>query len=68
MTVAELEKRLERLEEIVLNKTSPAPQRTAKWWLDQAGTFANDPGYEQVVRLGRKYRKSLKPKLRTAAR
>jgi DNA-binding SARP family transcriptional activator len=32
-------------------------------WVDQIwGTFANDPGFDEMVELGRKYRESLRPK------
>ena len=68
MTLAQLEKRVEQLEKLVSDQSLPAAKRNAKWWLDHAGMFANDPGYDQIVRLGRKYRQSLKPKPRKAAR
>ena len=67
MTLAQLEKRVERLEKLIFDQTLPAPRRNAKWWLDHAGVFASDPGYDQIVRFGRKYRQSLKPKPRKAA-
>jgi hypothetical protein len=33
------------------------------WWTEEggAGRFANDPGFEEMVRLGREYRESLRP-------
>ncbi len=32
-------------------------------WLDKTcGVFANDPGFDEMVELGRKYRESLRPK------
>jgi len=35
----------------------------AQSWLDQVyGSFANDPIYEEAMRLGRQYRESLRPK------
>ena len=68
MTLAQLEKRVEKLEKLVSDQSLPAPKRNAKWWLDHAGVFANDAGYDEMVRLGRKYRQSLKPKTRKAAR
>jgi hypothetical protein len=34
-------------------------------WLDAVwGLFANDPVYEEAMRLGREYRESLRPKAR----
>jgi sterol desaturase/sphingolipid hydroxylase (fatty acid hydroxylase superfamily) len=34
------------------------------WWDKIAGTFANDPYYDEAMRLGRKYRESTRPKSR----
>ncbi len=34
------------------------------WWEKIAGTFAKDPIYKEAMRLGRKYRESLRPKPR----
>ena len=68
MTLAQLEKRLERLEKLIESQGLPVPPRNAKWWMDHAGAFTNDPGYEQILRLGRKYRESLKPRPRKSAR
>jgi len=68
MTLAQLEKRVERLEKIISTELLSGPKRNAKWWLNQAGVFSDDPGYEEMVRLGRKYRQSLRPKPRKAAR
>ena len=68
MTLEQLEKRIERLEKLISDETPAAPRRSAKWWLDHAGVFASDPGYDQIVRFGRKYRQSLKSKPPKAAR
>jgi hypothetical protein len=39
--------------------------RNSKDWVDKiAGSFANDPIYEEAMRLGRQYRESLRPKPR----
>jgi hypothetical protein len=32
------------------------------WWRATAGSFADDPIYEEAMRLGREYRESLRPK------
>jgi len=32
------------------------------WWQQIAGTFADDPIYEEAMRLGHEYRESLRPK------
>jgi len=50
--VAQLKQRLERKEE------------TKKHWVDAVyGAFANDPDFLEAMRLGRKYRESLRPRL-----
>jgi hypothetical protein len=64
MTTAELEQRLAALERAVEQiqaqlAQSPAQQR--HWWHDDAGRFANDPVFDEIVRLGREYRESLRP-------
>ena len=35
------------------------------WWQQIVGTFADDPIYEEAMRLGREYRESLRPKPRS---
>lgn len=65
MTLAELEKRLTTLERTVatlVRREMPTPQTQYHWWHDDAGRFANDPAFEEMVRLGREYRESLRPK------
>lgn len=32
------------------------------WWQEIWGTFKDDPAYAEAMRLGRKYRESLRPK------
>ena len=57
--ITALENELERLKKKV--DVDPRP-----WWEQIFGRFANDPMYEEAMRLGREYRESLRPK--TAAR
>lgn len=66
MTLNQLERRIsaleERLERLDRAQTS-VPSKP--WWRRTAGRFANDPMFEEIVRLGREYRESLdspKPK------
>lgn len=52
-----LEKELARLKAKVEGTVQEKP-----WWERIAGTFHNDPVYEKAMKLGRQYRRSLKPK------
>jgi hypothetical protein len=70
VTTAEIVKRLATLEKTVedlaakINRDST----TLPWWEAQAGRFANDPIFEEAVRLGREYRESLRPRRRKVKR
>jgi len=56
--VTALEKDMARLKE----RLEPT-RETSSDWIDKIyGTFANDPIYEEAMRLGREYRESLRPK------
>lgn len=65
MTIAQLEKRITALEKAVeelrVQIAQTFEQKTSHWWHDEAGRFANDPVFEEIVRLGREYRESLRP-------
>jgi len=52
--VAALEEEVARLKES-LQTSPPLP-----WWEKIAGTFADDPLYEEAMRLGQEYRQSLR--------
>ena len=65
--IEKLEQRLNALEaevaQLKKEKKSAAKQLDERpWWEKIYGTFANDPHYEEAMRLGRKYRESTKPK------
>ncbi len=71
MTTAEFEQRLttleqafQRLQAQVEDSVSP----TRRWWVEGAGRFADDPIFERIVQLGRKYRESQRPKRGKARR
>ena len=66
MTLAQLERRVAKLEKEVDALKPPA--QTGRWWIEQSGQFANDPVYEEIVRAGRKYRESLRPKAKKRRR
>ena len=60
MTLAQVEKRLMKLEQVV-EKLGRIPSSSAEAWLESAGQFGNDRVFEEIIRLGRVYRKSLRP-------
>jgi hypothetical protein len=65
MAVPEIELRVAALEAEVahLKHQLEAVAKPARpWWQEIYGTFANDPLYEEAMRLGREYRESLRPK------
>lgn len=64
MTLEEMEKRIIALEaELARVKAQQEPNKAdPKWVAAQSGRFANDAGFDEIVRLGREYRKSQKPR------
>jgi hypothetical protein len=64
MTMAQVEKKLAALERKVERLQRQSNANGGKWWIDDAGRFSNDPVFEEIVRLGRQYRESLRPKPR----
>jgi hypothetical protein len=65
MAAVSLKQRLEVLEAEVarLKAQIEARDKAGDPWLDTVwGSFANDPIYEEAMRLGREYRESLRPK------
>ena len=67
MTLSQMEKRLQALEQTVQALKQPKPQ-PGSWWVEQAGKFANDPVYDEIVRRGKAYRQSQRPKPRKRGR
>ena len=49
-------------------RLEPSKDRSSDWIDKIYGSFANDPIYEQAMRLGREYRESLRPKPRKRRR
>ena len=64
MSNNQLEKRLTALEAEValLKEQQQSAAKSLPWWKATRGTFANDPMFEEAMRLGREYRESLRPK------
>ncbi len=52
--VATLEKELAQMKHIV----NESLERKEPWWLKVAGSFENDPNFDEAVRLGQEWRKS----------
>ncbi len=59
--VAVLEAKVERLQ----RELEAAVPDGRPWWQQIAGSFADDPAYEEAMRLGREYRESLRSKPRS---
>lgn len=67
MTAERLEARVAALETEVARlraKLEEKESAPAPWWKQIAGTFEGDPYYAEAMRLGRRYRESLRPKPR----
>lgn len=65
MAVPQIEQRVAVLEEEVARlkaKLEKAVPSRGDWLNDIYGAFADDPHFEEAMRLGRKYRESLRPK------
>jgi hypothetical protein len=65
MAVAKIESRVAALEEEVasLKRRMSEPARPKAHWVEGLyGAFANDPDFLEAMRLGRKYRESLRPR------
>ena len=70
MTMAQLEQRLLTLEQTVQRLQAQIDRAASgrRWWVEAAGRFADDPIFEEIVRLGHQYRESLRPKTRKGKR
>jgi hypothetical protein len=71
MTLAELEQKVARLEadlQQLKSEVNKVNKADPKWVLAHSGRFKNDPGFDEVVRLGREYRESLRPGRKKAGR
>src|SRR5205807_31746 len=60
VTVQDLARRIEKLEQTIA-ELSGARGRTGAWYVEHAGQFKADPVYDEIVRRGRAYRRSLRP-------
>ncbi len=62
--VEKIEKRLAALEAEMESIKDNLKKNKQPWWEAIYGTFADDPHYDEAMKLGRKYRDSTKPKTR----
>jgi hypothetical protein len=62
MTIAQLERRVSKLERLVDELSQRSATKPLGGWRKSLGRFANDPVFDEIVRLGREYRESLRPK------
>jgi hypothetical protein len=56
--VAVLEAKVEQLQ----RKLEAVTPDAKPWWEHLVGAFADDPAFEEAMRLGREYRESLRPR------
>ena len=64
MSPAEIKSRMEALEDAVAElrrQLDGGRDAHRPWWRLDAGRFRNDPAFEEIARLGREYRESLRP-------
>lgn len=57
-SIQDVEKRLRQVEkELAELKATLAPESPQPWYRQIAGTFAGDPVFAEIIRLGRLYRR-----------
>jgi len=61
MTLVQIERRVKALEQRVARLAKSGSKVNRAWYRTHAGRFASDPVFDEIVRLGRAYRKSQKP-------
>ncbi len=62
MTLIQIEKRVKALEKTVRSLAGTKRPANRKWYRAEAGRFAGDPVFQEIVKLGRAYRQSRRPK------
>jgi hypothetical protein len=58
----ELRTKIDRLERELAELRAKVDGKSDRWWVDRAGRFADDPEFRKIIKLGRAYRQSLRPK------
>jgi hypothetical protein len=61
MTVAQIENRLTKVERTFADLTKRLGGKTfdKHWYINQAGRFADDPLFDEIVRLGQEARRKI---------
>lgn len=54
--VANLEAELVQMKQLI--SSFQQPETASPWWMQVAGSFENDPTFDEAVRLGKEWRKS----------
>jgi hypothetical protein len=62
MTFEELQTRVEQLERELAHLKAKLESGPSRWWVDHAGRFKGDKDFRTITRLGKAYRRSLKPR------
>ena len=62
MTLMQIAKRVKALEKTVEKLARSKPTVSRQWYRTHSGRFTDDPVFEDIVRLGRAYRKSQRPR------
>jgi hypothetical protein len=63
MTLLQIEKRVKALEKRVQSLARAKRPFDRKWYRFQAGRFAGDPVFDEILELGRAHRRSQRPKV-----
>ena len=58
---AKMETRVTTLERELASLKEQVASQKLPWWKANLGQFANDPIYDEAMKLGRAYRESLRP-------
>jgi hypothetical protein len=61
MTLMQVEKRVKALEKTMRRLVGAKPAAGRNWYRTHSGRFAGDADFDEIVKLGQQYRKSLKP-------
>jgi len=61
MTLLRLEKRVSALQKTLRRLGRSKSRINRDWYRTDSGRFARDPDFEEIVKLGQAYRKSLRP-------